>query len=252
MGIIGETLGYRVLRHLSPGSTGNNDYTAYEERSKVEVLFGPQIWNELVGKVVLDFGCEGGLESIDIAKYGAGRVIGLDIYEDSLVGARRRAEKAGVADRCVFTTETNEKVDVVMTLDAFEHFADPAAMLRVMRGLLKDNGCVLACFGPTWYHPLGGHGFSLFPWAHLVITEKAFMRWYREFSKDGATRFREVRGGLNQMTIRRFERIVAESDFKFASFQAVPIRKLRPFANRLTREFTTAVVKCKLIPKSIA
>ncbi|MBA3639864.1 MAG: hypothetical protein H0W53_11375 [Acidobacteria bacterium] len=137
-----------------------------------------------------------------------------------------------------------------MTFDAFEHFADPAAELRDMRRLLKKGGYIIASFGPTWYHPLGGHGFSIFPWAHLVFSEKAIMRWYGEFSKDGATQFSEISGGLSQMTIRHFEKTVAQSEFRFASFEAVPIRKLRPFANRLTREFTTAIVKCRLVPRS--
>lgn len=249
MGILGGALGYRLLRRLSPGQTGNNDYTAYVGRSKMEVLFGADVWSEFAGKVVLDFGCEGGLEAIEIAQHGARKVIGLDLYEDTLVGARKRAAEAGVGDRCVFTTQVTEKVDVIMSLDAFEHFNDPSAILRIMRSLLKDDGYILTCFGPTWYHPLGGHGFSVFPWAHLVFTEKALMRWYGEFSPEGATRFSEVRGGLNQLTISRFEKIVAESDFQFADFRAVPIRKLRPIANRLTREFTTAVVKCKLVPR---
>ena len=66
-------------------------------------------------------------------------------------------------------------------------------------------------------------------------------------SPEKATKFSEVRGGLNQMTIRQFERIVAMSDFRFESLEAVPIRKLKLMQNRLTREFTTAVVRCKLV-----
>ena len=60
------------------------------------------------------------------------------------------------------------------------------------------------------------------------------MRWYRETSASEARRFGEVRGGLNQMTIGRFERIIAQSDFEFEKLEAVPIRKLRPIANKLT------------------
>jgi hypothetical protein len=52
------------------------------------------------------------------------------------------------------------------------------------------------------------------------------------------------------MTVRHFESIVAESDFKFAEFEPIPIRKLKPIANRLTREFTTAIVRCKLVPRA--
>ncbi|MEP6741917.1 MAG: hypothetical protein ABJB61_05415 [bacterium] len=115
---------------------------------------------------------------------------------------------------------------------------------------LSDDVCVIAAFGPTWYHPLGGHLFSVFPWSHLIFTEKALIRWRSDFKTDGAARFSEVEGGLNQMTIRRFERLVAESEFTFLEFEAVPIRKLRPLANRLTCEFLTAMVRCKVIPKA--
>jgi SAM-dependent methyltransferase len=250
VGIIGGELGYKMLRLLVNVSPGNEITTAYDGKSKMEVFFGSDIWKELANKTVVDFGCEGGIEAIDMAQHGVGRVIGIDIREPALEGARRRAAEAGLADRCLFTTELQEKVDVIVSLDAFEHFRDPLAMLRIMRGLLKDNGYVLACFGPTWYHPLGGHGFSIFPWAHLVFSESVQMRWYRETSGNEAYHFNDVIGGLNQLTLKRFESIVAQSDFVAQSFEAVPIRKLRMLANRLTREFTTAVVKCKLVPKS--
>jgi SAM-dependent methyltransferase len=250
VGIIGGSMGYQLLRRLDKVSPGNEISTAYDGVSKMEVLFGPEIWKELSNKTVVDFGCENGVESIDMARHGVGRVIGVDIREDALAGARKAAEDAGLSDRCTFTTEVKEKADVVVSLDAFEHFADPAAMLRVMRGLLKDDGYVLTCFGPTWYHPLGGHGFSIFPWAHLIFTEPVLMRWHREKYGSTAYKFEEVAGGLNQLTLSRFEQLVAESDFECQGFTAVPIRKLSFIANRLTREFTTAVVRCKLVPRT--
>jgi hypothetical protein len=104
-------------------------------------------------------------------------------------------------------------------------------------------------FGPTWLHPLGGHLFSVFPWAHLIFSEKALIRWRSTFKTDGATRFSEVAGGLNQMTIAKFEDLVANSPLQFAGFELVPIKKLRPFHNRLTREFTTAIVRCRLVKR---
>jgi hypothetical protein len=89
----------------------------------------------------------------------------------------------------------------------------------------------------------------VFPRAHLIFTEKSLIRWRSDFKSDGATRLCEAEGGLNQMTIRRFRSIVAESGFKFAEFEPIPIRKLRIFANLMTREFTTAIVRCKLVPR---
>jgi SAM-dependent methyltransferase len=250
MGIIGGSVAYHLLRRISvDGETGYCDGSAYEGVSKLETLLGKKIWAETKDKVVIDFGCGDGEDAVEVAARGAKRVIGVDIRERALANARQRAEARGVSNRCVFTTQTDEKADVILSLDAFEHFDDPAEILRIMRRLLKDNGCIIAAFGPTWYHPLGGHLFSPFPFAHLIFTEKSLIRWRSDFKTDGATRFREAEGGLNQMTIRNFESIVAESDFKFAEFEPVPIRKLKPIANRLTREFTTAIVRCKLVPR---
>ena len=47
----------------------------------------------------------------------------------------------------------------------------------MMESYLAPGAKVIATFGPTWYHPLGGHLFSVFPWAHLIFTERALLRW---------------------------------------------------------------------------
>ena len=250
MGIIGGSLGYKVLRRIcDDGETGYCDGSAYHGISKLEKLLGKRIWAETKDKVVIDFGCGDGEDAVDVAERGAKKVIGVEIRERALEKARKTALERGVTDRCTFVTQTDEKADVILSLDAFEHFDDPAAILRIMRKLVKDDGCVLAAFGPTWYHPLGGHLFSVFPWAHLIFTEKSLIRWRSDFRSDGATRFCEAEGGLNQMTIRHFKALVGESDFRFEEFEAVPIRRIQLLANPLTQEFTTALVRCKLVPR---
>lgn len=250
--IIGGEFGYQLLKRVSPGgSRGGCQDNPYPKRSKLETLLGANIWEEFRGKTVIDFGCGSGREAIEVAQHGALRVVGIDIREKLLRQAQETARAAGVEAICHFGTSTTERADVILSLDAFEHFADPAAILRVMGGLLAADGCIVASFGPTWYHPLGGHLFSVFPWAHLLFTERALIRWRSDFKTDGATRFQEVEGGLNKMTIRRFERIVEQSDFRFERFEAVPIRVAKMLHNRVTREFFTAIVRCKLVKKNV-
>ena len=248
MGILGGKLGYKLLKLISPnGDINAMDGSAYLDKSKLATLLGPKIWDQLADRVVVDFGCGEGNEAIEIARHGARKVIGLDIQQKFLTAAREKAKVQGVSPIRVFGVTTDEKADVIIAVDSFEHFEDPSLVLKDMHRLLKPTGCVLAAFGPTWYHPLGGHLFSIFPWAHLVFTEKVLIRWRSDFKTDGATSFRGVAGGLNQMTIARFERIIEKSPFRFAEFEAVPIRKLSFFANKLTREFSTAIVRCKLV-----
>ena len=233
----------------APPTIGHVIGSAYAGRSKVLALLGSDFYSSVAGKVVVDFGCGYGDDSVEMAQHGPKRVIGVDLRESVLEEARAKAVAAGVQDVCSFTTVSNELADVVVSLDAFEHFEDPAAILRIMDTLLKPDGEVHISFGPTWYHPLGGHLFSPFPWAHLMFSEKALIRWRSDYRSDGATHFGEVSGGLNQMTIARFERLIGESPFQFTKFEPVPIRKLRPIHNRLTREFTSAIVRCRLVKR---
>lgn len=239
-------LQYRVLRRIAPGEPAGMSGDAYRLRGKLDVLLGAESLRDITGRTVIDFGCGEGHEALELARRGA-HVFGLDLQEDLLDRARGRASAAGLQDRCRFGREPDACADLIVALDSFEHFADPAGVLERMYGLLQDGGRVLASFGPTWFHPLGGHLFSVFPWAHLLFSERALLRWRADLRDDGATRFSEVAGGLNQMTIARFERLVRASRFRLARLETVPIRKLRWAHARATREFTTAIVRAQLV-----
>lgn len=253
MGVLGGEFAYRFLRWYA-GSTpvGALDGSAYLDRSKLRVLLGDALLQELRGKDVIDFGCGEGAEAIEMAQLGARSVVGVDIQTDRFPDARRRATEAGVADVVRFCSVPDALADVVVSIDSFEHFGDPAGVLRLMTEQLRPGGRVIASFGPTWYHPLGGHLFSVFPWAHLLFTERALIRWRSDFKSDGATRFGEVAGGLNQMTIAKFIAHIDASPLRLVTLETVPIRRLAPIANRLTREFTTAIVRCTLVARETA
>ncbi len=247
MGIIGGELGYRFLKwYTRNGVWDAMDGSAYAGKSKVRILLGDAIMEQIRGKDVIDFGCGDGHETVELAQHGARSVVGIDLLTFRFPEAERRAREAGVSDKVRFLVAPDSPADVIVSLDSFEHFDAPDQILETMASFLRPGGRVVASFGPTWYHPLGGHSFSVFPWSHLIFTEKAQIRWRGERKTDGATKFSEIEGGLNQMTIRRFERVVAESPFRIVHLEAVPIRKLRPIANALTREFTSAIVRCTL------
>jgi SAM-dependent methyltransferase len=243
-------LQYRLLRKIAPNEPSGMDGSAYDGKSKLRITLGDDLLALIRDRTVIDFGCGDGLETLDLLRHGAKRAIGLDIRQKALDRAITNAEAAGLSDRCEFSTSTNTKAEVIVSLDSFEHFGDPAGVLAVMHDLLKPGGVIIATFGPTWYHPLGGHLFSVFPWAHLLFSEQALIRWRADIRSDGATRFGEVEGGLNQMTIARFERLVSVSRFQIEALETVPIRKFHNVHCRLTREFTTAIVRTKLLRKA--
>jgi SAM-dependent methyltransferase len=241
---------YRILKAISSGEENSRAREAYDNKSKLELLLGHEFLKRVPGKTIIDFGCGTGTEAVELAQRGAKRVIGIDVREDVLRVARNKALAASLQGTCQFSSSANELADIIVSIDAFEHFQDPAGVLRIMYALLASAGEIFISFGPTWHHPLGGHLFSVFPWAHLLFSEKALIRWRSDFKTDGATRFSEVEGGLNQMTIAKFKQLIAESHFTIAALELVPIKKLHLFHNRLTCEFTTAIVRCRLIKRA--
>ncbi len=183
---------------------------------------------------------------------GAHKVIGLDIRESVLNVARQAASSHFLGEEIVFTTNTETLADIIISLDSFEHFADPVAELQVMNSLLKPTGFILVAFGPTWFHPYGGHYFSVFPWAHLIFSEKALIHWRSKHKTDGARRFSEVEGGLNQITIGHFRKIVNNSPFHFKYLKTIPIKGIKIFQYRMLQEIGSALVICKLERKELS
>jgi SAM-dependent methyltransferase len=243
-------LQFQILKLISPAGPGPEPGPSCTGKVTVASLFGKDFVRKIQGKIVLDYGCGDGLHAVEMAQYGAKQVIGLDIREELLERARGNAVSAHVQDKCVFCVETGSVVDIVVSVDAFEHFDDPELVLKTMNNCLHPCGEAFISFGPTWYHPLGGHLFSVFPWAHLLFSEPALIRWRSTFKSDGASTFREVSGGLNQMTILKFENLLSKSRyFSLAHLELVPIKKLRAFHSQITREFTTSAVRCRLVKR---
>ena len=86
------------------------------------------------------------------------------------------------------------------------------------------------------------------PWTHILFKERTIMAVRSLYRGDGATRFEDVSGGLNRMTIRCFEELVRASGFLVASLTCIPIRRMALLARtRFGREFFTSVVKAHLI-----
>jgi SAM-dependent methyltransferase len=218
--------------------------TVYDGKSKLAVLLGDDFLKSVRGLTVLDFGCGYGLETIELAKAGTALAIGLEIDENLLSAARRNAEQAGVSHLCRFISHPELPVDRVISLDCFEHYADPVLVFRTIFDLLRPGGLLHVSFGPPWFHPRGCHLHELPPWTHVFFSEEAVVRWRQLMRGGNATTYAEL--GLNQMTVGRFVKLAKQSGFEVHFLRVAPIRPLRWFHNRLTREFTTSVVQCAL------
>ena len=179
---------------------------------------------DLNGKTVLDVGCGYGSSCFYMALNGAKRVVGVDTDEHRLAFAKAKlgSEYASLGDAVEFRTagagDGDERFDVVLSQNSFQHYGDPEAVFERMTASLKPDGVMLIGFGPLWKSPYGGpiEFMTRLPWAHLMFPERVIMRERRRFRPDEeAETFSEIRGGMNKMTLRRFLGIVRDAGLRF-------------------------------------
>ena len=98
----------------------------------------------IAGKTVIDIGCGPGHYGVALAQRGAARVLGVDFAQGMIDIAKKRAERAGVADRCTFTlgdfleVTGDEQFDYAIVMGFMDYIEDPLALmkkvLKVCRG----------------------------------------------------------------------------------------------------------------------
>ena len=98
------------------------------------------------GARVADIGCGHGASTIIMAQaYPNSRFWGFDYHEGSIEAARKAAERAGVADRCVFEIASakiypGSDYDLVTFFDCLHDMGDPAGAAAHVRSTLNTDG----------------------------------------------------------------------------------------------------------------
>ncbi len=105
---------------------------------------------DVAGRKILDVGCGSGIYSVDFARRGAARVVGVDFSGNMLELAREEAERHQVADRCEFIQadfleiQLEDKFDISIAMGVFDYVPDQVAFLRKMVEL--TTGKVIVAF----------------------------------------------------------------------------------------------------------
>lgn len=113
----------------------------------------------IVGKSFLDIGCGTGVYSVELAKRGARKVIGLDIAQNMLDVCRKRSESAGVA-QCEFIHSDlieyrpDSKFDVSIGIGLFDYIRDPLPVLKKMHELTSEKIIISVPRLWTWRAPV--------------------------------------------------------------------------------------------------
>lgn len=177
----------------------------------------PDFAEQLRGKEALDFGCGRGEQSFAMLNNGASRVTGVDI---DLSGIQWPQEFDRSSGKAVFKNQLEAgdqgRFDLVISQNSMEHFSDPDKILKIMFGALKPGGRLFITFGPPWYAPYGSHMkyFTNLPWVNILFPEKTVMNVRRHFRDDGATRYVDVKSGLNMMSLAKFEGLLKDNSLQ--------------------------------------
>jgi SAM-dependent methyltransferase len=194
---------------------------------------------ELPGATVaLDLGCGFGGRTIEFQKSVASHVIGLEIDPRVVAPAYRFANPvrpgsvsfiAGIGEALPLAAES---IDLVLSYDVFEHVQDPEKCLAECFRVLKPAGLALLVF-PPYHHPTGAHleGYcSRMPYMNVMFPDRVLLDAIDEILLQRGETYRPqpLRPGdrlhsLNGLSIRRFSRLVSQSDFEPVSIKLLPL-----------------------------
>jgi len=143
------------------------------------------------GRTFLDVGCGNALYSLELARKGAAKVIGIDIAEVMIDLCRKSSEEQGLADRCTFIQTDlleytpDSKIDVSFGIGLFDYIRDPLPVLRRMCEVSSDKAIMSFPRLYTWRAPvrkvrLSAKGCDVFFYSaariNRLLTEAGFSR----------------------------------------------------------------------------
>ena len=117
--------------------------------AEVEAALGGR---DIRGAEVLDIGCGiGGIDLLLVERFGAGKVLGIDIEADNIERARRRAEAKGLSDAVGYRLVEPGPLpfgagsfDLVFSKDSIIHIPDKEALFADIFRVLRPGGRFMA------------------------------------------------------------------------------------------------------------
>ena len=108
----------------------------------------------------LDVGCGNGMYSLELARRGAAKVVGIDIAEVMIDLCRKSSEEKNLDDRCTFIQtdlldyKPDTMFDVSFGIGLFDYISDPLPVLKRMREVSTDKAIMAFPRLWTWRAPV--------------------------------------------------------------------------------------------------
>jgi 2-polyprenyl-3-methyl-5-hydroxy-6-metoxy-1,4-benzoquinol methylase len=204
----------------------------------------PDFDRMIENKKVLDYGCGHGWQAYAMKVAGAASVTGYDPFPKFTAPEGAGLQLTGSLPK--------EQYDLVVSCSAFEHFADPAKEIATMKLMTNATGRVAISWAEPWLSHSGSHMnfFTWVPWVNILFSEEAVMRVRAHYRDDGAQRYEDcgLGGGLNRMTLRKWERLLAGSGMivewgRYYATKGLPAATAIPGVRELLTSAAAAVLR---------
>jgi cyclopropane fatty-acyl-phospholipid synthase-like methyltransferase len=127
------------------------------------------MWNAepIRNRTFLDIGCGTGRYSLEFARRGASKVIGLDISQKMINICNQRAQDEGLGDITSFIGSdllgfcTQDKFDVCIGIGLFDYIKEPVSVISKMRESIQDRAIMSFPKFGTWRAPVRKARLSL-------------------------------------------------------------------------------------------
>jgi 2-polyprenyl-3-methyl-5-hydroxy-6-metoxy-1,4-benzoquinol methylase len=111
-------------------------------------------------RTFLDVGCGNGMYSLELARKGAARVVGIDIAEVMIGLCKKSSEDQNLSDRCTFIQtdlldyKPESSFDVSFGIGLFDYISDPLPVLKGMKEVSTDKAIMAFPRLWTWRAPV--------------------------------------------------------------------------------------------------
>jgi SAM-dependent methyltransferase len=192
----------------------------------------------LTGKQVADVGCGDGIIDLGVVhKAKPSRLVGFDVnptdVEYLLAEAKREAVAVALPRGLEFSEcepaqlpAPSESFDIVVSWSAFEHVADPAAVVGEIRRILRPPGVFMLQLWPFFHSANGSHLWDWFPekFVQLLRSNKEIEEAVRANpgpDVDGAEYMLREYLNLNRVTIDGLHAALRGQGFRVARLELI-------------------------------
>jgi 2-polyprenyl-3-methyl-5-hydroxy-6-metoxy-1,4-benzoquinol methylase len=112
------------------------------------------------GRTFLDVGCGNALYSLELARKGAAKVVGIDISEVMIGLCKQSSENENLSDVCTFIQtdlldyKPESTFDVSFGIGLFDYISDPLPVMKRMREVSTDRAIMAFPRLWTWRAPI--------------------------------------------------------------------------------------------------